>query len=93
MRNAWKFVAAAMLWATLSGCGTVNNLTVRPQVYGGVREVCTRNTGSPCLGYVQILIVPPVFLIDLSCSFVADTVLLPYTIPVELCRPATPAKM
>ena len=72
------FIVAA---SGLSGCSTVLSLAVHGDIYGGVKE----NVVSELWYYF-----PPYSVIDLPLSAIADTVTLPYTIPLRISRPTPP---
>ena len=95
MSTVFRLIFVVLLALNLSGCLTIDRLirfTEEPQVYGGTRshiypsmEDYNRefSFGSD-LGFADPVVRPVVWGIDLPFSFVADTLLLPVTIPYEL---------
>ncbi len=81
MTRRTSFLALLPVTLALSGCGTVHDLTQGgPRMYGGVRQL--RSIG-PCSCLVAL---GPCALPDFVVSAVADTALLPISIPVALSR-------
>jgi uncharacterized protein YceK len=93
-------IVFAVLSLSLSGCGTVCNFAggvvhpeKEPRVYGGVIrdiEIISNATTAkpdnpPNMGKAAIVILA-VALVDPIVSFVADTLTLPITIPIQLWR-------
>jgi uncharacterized protein YceK len=79
MKNA----ALALGLLMLGGCGSILNLGIHPEIYGGVRYDLEVH-GSSCMP------IGPLYC-DIPFSFVLDTALLPVTAIVEGIRWATPA--
>jgi uncharacterized protein YceK len=105
-----RILLALVLAGSLTGCGTIVNLTIgvddheshgsvpafggtlsglswRTQIYGGIQGdivgigKCVR--GEEGLAY-SLIFFPLLVLVDFPLSLVADTLTLPYTIPVDL---------
>jgi uncharacterized protein YceK len=95
---------AGLVVASLSGCGTVINVTKDREVFGGVRIDAECGVGDwdvwrhpskyaqPVFPYVNLLAAACWVGVDLPLSVIADTVTLPVTIPATLKKSATPTE-
>ena len=95
LTRASRTILVVLLALNLGGCLTIDRLirfTEKPQVYGGTRthiypsvEDFNREiTFGPGLEFADPVVTRIGWGIDLPFSFVADTLLLPVTIPLDL---------
>ena len=95
MSTVFRLILVVLLALNLSGCLTIDRLvhfTEEPQVYGGTRshiypsvEDYNRELSLGLgLEFADPIVTRVVWGIDLPFSLVADTLLLPLTIPYEM---------
>ena len=77
--------------AVFCGCGTIHNLIDGPSIYGGVDKAISSPTidYGVCSDPVLLIIVIPAMCFDVAFSAIADTAILPFTIPYELLQDDT----
>ena len=88
-----RFVRAGAVGLALlaaGGCGTLADMCDDQSVYGGTGFVFERAGERLNLGMCPSL--GPLWLLDLPCSFAADTILLPVTVTIALVRPDRPPR-
>lgn len=101
MTGRRTFVLGLAVAALSAGCGTTGNLkrpTYAPadapttpvcRVYGGVRTdfaTMSEYQWNPVVTYLDYVVLPVLAAVDLTATFVGDTITLPYTLVAEARR-------